>query len=79
MGPEDESRNTRDRTGHRDMNRTSSEAKKDRCPWRPTIHTQPGHRYSKGPNWSRQKCENGLEIREAGASGKGSCFNAPRD
>lgn len=49
MDLEDESRNARDRAGHIEVNRTSSEAKKARFPLRSTIHTQLGSRYSKGP------------------------------
>lgn len=39
MDPEDESTDARDRAGHIQTNRTSSEAKKVRFPLSPTIHT----------------------------------------
>lgn len=58
MDLEDESRNARDRAGHIEINRTSSEAKKARFPLRSTIHTQLGSRYSKGPKQTGQNCEN---------------------
>ena len=57
-GPQGESRNTRDRAGHIRIHRTSSEARTVRCPLRPTIHTQPGSRWSKWPHPTGQKREN---------------------